>query len=292
MEIAKGRIFEKTLAEYDYRPAIPKHVVLSDGVVALGVNPMGNLIVPGQQPSQSGQTDLGLRYLPTNDDALAPDCDCEGWGVADAKTGRSTGYVDTDSGMYGLRTLGFTSAASTATSRVQVQSSLEVDQRFAPASETPNLYQIDVTIANIGTKAVQDLRYRRVMDWDVEPTPFDEFVTLQAGSSPEIGFTSDDGFASPNPLAGDSSIDFTGSAVDSGPDDHGALFDLKLGSLAPGASTSFTMFYGATESEASAEAALTAVGAEAYSFGQPDTRHGADQGLPNTFIFALRGIGG
>ena len=83
-----------------YIATMPKHVALSDGVVLLGVNPMGNLIVPGRtRPSQSSQADLGLRCLPTSDDALAPDCDCEGWGVAKIlHTGRSTGYIDTDSG--------------------------------------------------------------------------------------------------------------------------------------------------------------------------------------------------
>ena len=44
------------------------------------------------------------------------------------------------------------------------------------------------------------------MDWDVEPTAFSEWVTIQ-GISPQLLFDSDDGFASSDPLSGPSDID-------------------------------------------------------------------------------------
>jgi hypothetical protein len=72
------------------------------------------------------------------------------------------------------------------------------------------------------------------MDWDVEPTAFSEFVTIGATGGilpPSIPFTSDDGFASAHPLAGPTSISAQGLFVDSGPADHGALFDIDLGVL-------------------------------------------------------------
>jgi hypothetical protein len=39
------------------------------------------------------------------------------------------------------------------------------------------------------------LRYRRVMDWDIEPTAFQEYVPIKKGNSPNVIFTSDDGSA-------------------------------------------------------------------------------------------------
>ena len=129
-----------------------------------------------------------------------------------------------------------------------------------------------MTTVNVSSAAV-DPRYRRVMDWDVEPTPFSEFSTIQgtAGAS-AVSFSSNDGFASAKPLSGPSDRGFTGDFVDAGPRDHGAPFDFDFASLAPGASQSFTSFYGAAATETAAINALAAVGAEVYAYGQPSTQ--------------------
>ena len=149
-----------------------------------------------------------------------------------------------------------------------------------------------MSVKNTSASTVQ-LRYRRVMDWDVEPTAFSEFSTVQKGTASEIVFTSNDGFATADALAGPSDIGgLTGNFTDEGPNDHGALFDFNFGSLAAGATKTFTTFYGAAGTESAAAAALSAVGAEAYSFGQPSTPDGATAGTPNTFIFAFAGVGG
>ena len=56
---------------------------ISNGTIQLGVNATGNLIAPGGSPSAGTQeTEVGLRLLATNYDGLAPDCNCEGWGVS------------------------------------------------------------------------------------------------------------------------------------------------------------------------------------------------------------------
>jgi uncharacterized repeat protein (TIGR01451 family) len=130
------------------------------------------------------------------------------------------------------------------------------------------------------------------MDWDIEPTAFQEYATMIKGDSPNLVFTSDNGFASANPLAGPSQILVTGTFVDSGPADHGALFDFDFGRLQPGASQFFRTYYGAAGTEEGANFAIARVGAEAYSYGQPSTPNGATEGTPNTFIFAFGGIGG
>ncbi|HZJ64936.1 MAG TPA: thrombospondin type 3 repeat-containing protein [Kofleriaceae bacterium] len=274
-------------------PPLPANMI-SNGTILMGLNPEGHLNVPGGLPSLSGTTVVGLRYLPTGAESTAPGCLCEGWGVADAIS-RVTGYADVSSGgVVNITRLGFVTTGTTAVSRVQIGSTFRVTHDYHP-SVTPNLYEATVTIENIGTAAA-DVRYRRAMDWDVEPTPFSEFVTVVTvqGSdrAANVLFSSDDGFAVPNPLGTRSSILFSGDAVDSGPADHGALFDFGFGLVDPGKSVTFKIYYGAAGTEDDARRALAAVGAEVFSFGQPGTVAGRTLGTPNTFIFAFSGVGG
>lgn len=276
--------------------------IIDNGVVQMGINDLGNLNVPGgtwSMPS-SPTTIVGLRYMPTNGESTAPGCLCEGWGAADANTG-TTGYANEAVGTANLNLISFTNTASEATSIVEIPDAsgapkLRVKHYYHPSIETDNLYQVDVEITNLGSTDV-DLRYRRVMDWDIAPDTFNEFVTIDNGSASELAFTSNNGFASANPLSGPSSIGgFTGSFVDEGPEDHGALFDFNFGTLAPGKTKSFKTFYGAAGNESDADDALAAVGAEAYSYGQPNfdpaSGYGPITGTPHTFIFAFGNVGG
>jgi hypothetical protein len=260
--------------------------IISNGTIELGVNPAGDLNTPGGVPSSgTGTTVVGLRYGPLNSDALSPGCLCEGWGVADGITG-TVGSADEDfGGAAGVTINSFATTPTTAVSDVSVGSTFNVNQDYHPSTSSPNLYEVAVAITNTSSATV-DLLYRRVMDWDVEPTAFDEFVTI-AGASPALEYSSDDGFADPSPLAGPSSLDATGVFQDSGPDDHGALFDFAFGDLAPGKTRRFTMFYGAAGTEAAALEALSSVGAQVYSLGEPDTPTGPSNGDPNTFIFGV-----
>jgi hypothetical protein len=282
--------------------------ILSNGKIMLGVNPEGHLIVPGEVLSSGrlGAVDIGLRYLDAGGvqwESLATGCLCEGWGVADAASGvEGHASVDWD-GVHNLALVRFESdaAAGTALSVVRVGDALEVAHAFRPAPENDHLYEIAVTITNIGDAPVGDLRYTRGMDWDVPPNTFSEYVTIQgtAGSAAVL-HASDDSFASVDPLAPYSSVRFSGDAIDQGPGDHGAHFDFGFGALAPGASHRFRLFYGAAPSEAEALAALTAVSAEVYSLGQsnwdgstdptdpmgaPEGAHGKSTGRPITFAF-------
>ena len=265
---------------------------ITNGTIQLGVDDFGQLNVVGGTPSSGGVTTVGLRYLPTNAEATAAGCLCEGWGVADATSG-ITGYANNNSGSGGLSLLSFTSTADTATSVVDVSGLFKVTHNYAPSANTANLYETTVTIENISANTVNNLLYRRVIDWDIEPTAFNEYVTI-AGTTgaTNVAFASDDGFASSNPLNGASSILFTGDAVDSGPDDHGALFDFDFGQLEAGKTFQFTTFYGAAANESDALAALGSVGAEVYSLGQSSVAGGETIGEPNTFIFGFAGVGG
>lgn len=165
-----------------------------------------------------------------------------------------------------------------------------------PFVGSDNLYEVKVTLTNVSAETLGDVRYSRLMDWDIEPTPFAELVTVRRGTTPALLFSNDNGFADNDPLRdfaatpiqpGAQNVDFT----DSGPADHGAPFDFGFGALEPDQSTTFSIFYGAAGTTADADAAISASGAELYSYGKPN-----DLGLPNnalnTFIFGFRGLGG
>lgn len=265
---------------------------IDNGTIQLGVNDEGHLNIPGGSPSLGGTTDVGLRFLPTGAEATAPGCLCEGWGVAIGELGIA-GYANVSvDGVVNLTSKFFSSDGVTATSIVDVAGGLlEVTHKYVPSSATDFLYEALVSIKNTSSANINDLRYRRVMDWDIEPTAFDEFVTIQGTSGASaVLFASDNGFASANPLSGPSSILFTGDAVNSGPADHGALFDFGFGPLAIGETFNFSIFYGAAPNQRLALEALAAVGAEVYSLGKPSSD--PVNGAPNTFMFAFKGVGG
>lgn len=264
--------------------------IIDNGTIQLGIHPEGQLNVCCGATSLGGTDVVGLRYLPTKAESTAPGCLCEGWGVADAISGESGWANEADGGTYNLDLVSFESTETTARSVVRAADRFEVTHDYHP-SRTPNLYEVTVTIRNVGTSTT-DVRYRRVMDWDIEPTAFSEYVTIETGTSSNLLYSSDDGFASSDPLSGPSWIRFEGEAVDSGPDDHGALFDFGFGELLPGTAVTFRTYYGAAGTQQSAIEALAAVRAEVFSFGQPGNRRGRDEGRPNTFIFAFAGVGG
>lgn len=278
-------------------------VVIDNGTVQLGINPAGDLVnnVAGQG--------IGLTYLPSvaaggSGEALAPGCYCEGWGIGDLTTGEY-GMSGASFGQYGITSQTVTASGtgtdshSTGSAAVAVATvsdgalSLQVTNTFEQ-SISSSLYKVTIDIVNTGLTAVGNLVYRRAMDWDVPPTEFNEYVTLQGWPAANLIASSDNGFASGNPNQplseiepGSSNVNFTNS----GPNDHGAGFDFAFGALGVGEHLTFNIYYGAAGSVADAMLALGYVGAEVYSLGMPSTNAAVD-GTPNTFIFAFSGVGG
>ena len=304
----------------------PAPAIIDNGLIQLGINQEGHLNVSeGSEPSDAATEATGLRYMPTNFDSTAPGCLCEGWGVADADTNLA-GYanISSDQGTRGMRFVNFESTPYSAVSVVDVDGKtgitqggggggggetpssllatsssftpssilseqlIRVTHDYHPTALTPNLYEVTVTIENLSALPINDLRYRRVMDWDIEPTAFSEFVTIQGfgEENPNLLFSSDDGFASANPLGARSSINAIENFVDSGPNDHGALFDFgNFGVIAPGGKTAFNIYYGAAENQVEALEAISAVNARVYSIAKSSVD--VETGTPNTFIFAF-----
>ena len=255
---------------------------ISNGTIRLGIRADGALMPSSVAPI------TGITYLPTNNDGLTPGCACEAWGIADATAGVS-GYTGAVVGTSGISNVSFTNTETTATSVTNAFSTFEVTHAYAPSTATQDLYEVRVTIKNISDASTRVL-YGRAMDWDVAPTEFNEYTTLQRGNSTRLIYSSDDGFDNADPLGSDNPILFSNqNVIRSGPDDHGAHFRFDFGTLAPGASLEFTIGYGASATAASAITALSKFGAESYSLGEPSNT--AD-GSPNTFIFGFKGIGG
>ena len=265
--------------------------VITNGTVSLGVNDYGELNFDF----------VGVMHNATGNDGTRAGCPCEGWGAGNGggSGGAFEGAADQNFWSAGLNLdlISFTSTASTATSVVEIDGKLRVTQAYAPSLLTPNLYEDTVTLENISGAPLDDVRYTRLMDWDVEPTAFNEFVTIQGTNAENLLFSNNDGFDLPLPLndrnmtgiAGQTGVvnqDFT----DKGPADHGALFDFGFGALGTGESLTFSVYYGAAASETEANLARSLALTELYSFGQPSG--GETTGEPTTFIFGFKGVGG
>jgi len=267
---------------------------IDNSLVMLGVHPEGHLNVDGGPDSTwYGTNVVGLRYLLTGGDSTSPGCTCEGWGAADSISG-VTGYANDSSGINNVTAEAFHATASDALSTANVGSTLEVTHDYHPSPDTPNLYEATVTMRNISDEPV-DALYSRAMDWDIEPTAFNEFSTIFGGSSESLLHSSANGFSNANPLrdyAANDSGYAVGEFTDAGPTDHGAVFDFGFGMLDPGEEVSFNVYYGAAGTESEAIDALIAVGAEVFSLGQPNTPGGPTLGTPNTYIFAFSGVEG
>ena len=312
----------------------PTGVVVSNGTVQLGVNMTGSLnysCVSGEpgcpEPTPEGTEPVGLRYVPLNIDSTAPGCPCEGWGVADEASGL-TGFANESAGDGNITPVSISRSpdGKTATVVVDVEDpaivgrSLRVTHLYRPSALSSALYEDVVSVHNTGTQPLADLLFRRVMDWDIEPTAFSEWVTNH-GTSPQLRFDSDEGFASSDPLTGPEYIaseskcgaNYTGPCeftdlgasgeypAETMPADHGGLFDFGFGALPAGATKTFKTYYGAAPNETAAIGALNAGGAQVYSLGQSDCPNGSDtggcssmatgagptQGTPATFMFGF-----
>jgi hypothetical protein len=274
-------------------------VILNNGTVQIGVNDEGHLITGG----------VGITYNATNGEALAPGCACEGWGLGRISTAVGGGASRDNGGIENVALLSFTSTATTAKSVTSVTvgtgQTVQVTHDFG-ASASANLFQVNVTLKNTsgGTINAGDLFYRRSMDWDVPPTTFSEYVTINGvptargiANGSNLWRTSDNGFLSvtgsqlfnaPDDRAG---CGINTNFTDCGAADHGAVFDFQFAELLNNDEFTFTIFYGAAGNETDALAALSTVGGGLYSLGQAGAGGRVDNNN-NTFIFAFKAEGG
>jgi type IV pilus assembly protein PilY1 len=271
----------------------------------MGINDEGHLnTADGNIVSNSSRTGLAYKFADGSwRDATAPGCFCEGWGVSVNNATSGFANVTTDSGVNNLSVVGVPAAtASTFSTTTAITSlpGLTVRHAYAPADNAPGaLFKVVVTIRNDTGAAVNDVKYVRVMDWDVPPTEFNEYVTIRGTATTTLLEKSHlNGFDTANPIG--SGCDAAGcgyggvdvDVTDAGVADHGAYFRFNFGTLEEATEYTFTIFYGAAPSERTALAAIGAESIELFSLGQSSTDRGAADGTPATFIFGFAGVGG
>ncbi len=302
-------------------PASAQAIVDNGAGVAIGIDLYGQMNVPaglsntGTLVTPYNSTSVGLSFFtaygpfdptfgaippdPKWGDATSPGCLCEGYGIS---TGLASGYANNAWGVSNLDSLSFASGLTTITTETRLTSTpdLHVKHAYAP-SLSPALYEAKVTLSNVGGGTLTDVRYNRTMDWDIPPTTFSEYVTIQGWPATNLFHSSNNGFNSPDPLVTDAfpccgagGVVIDGNFTDADGADHGARFTFKFGDLGPGDTKTFSIFYGAAASgELGALAALSLVGAEVYSLGQSSPPEGDPTlGTPATFIFGFKGVGG
>ena len=119
---------------------------------------------------------------------------------------------------------------------------LNVNQTYSFVAS--NVVRIAESITNVSGVA-QLVNFARNVDYDIAPTAFVEFTKSNFWNNPITAATYD-GFENPSPLVPYAFPAAPGSV--NGPSDLGAGFQINLGTLAAGATTSFYVYYGLNSS--------------------------------------------
>ena len=300
--LASGVFAALAVVSMDTEARAQAAITNAGGDLYLGVNQEGQLNIPestaGVPVVNSSRLGLAIEIpsLGGVHDATSPGCFCEGWGVS--ASGTSLSANESVGGVSNITVDSFTSTATSITSSVSAtsQPGLKVTQEYTRSAATDRIFENKVTITNDTGGTLTDVRYVRVMDWDIAPSEFTEMVTIRGTATTTfLEFSNDDGFASADPLAPNPTkiaacaVD-TGDFTDCNTADHGAYFKFNFGELAAGESREFSVFYGAALTEREMLAGLSAVGAELFSLGQ----HDGDPtgGTPATYAFGFKGVGG
>ena len=170
-----------SISEHHQRALFSTEVdkIINNGVVELGIRPTGRLIVPATVLDDGTVTSyVGLRYKLAGEneesEALAFGDMWETWGVsADNDVAFD---VPATFGDGGIRFDSFTTNEndSGAVSVVSTQGGkLKVTHDFQPSSDTSNLYEVTVSMENTSGDVVDDLRYRRALNFEFSNTVSD-----------------------------------------------------------------------------------------------------------------------
>ena len=249
--------------------------VLDTGTIQMGVSEDGGLGFDG----------VGLNFDGVGD-AIIPGCLCEGWGVA---ANGSDGFYTYGGTTSGFDTVNFVDTGAVgdanAVSTVLLDNGLEVTHTYSSAAGG-SLFKVEVTLENTTGATMTDIRYERILDWDVPPDHFsDDFTTVFVpGVAPEgdVLHTSLNPFHVPLPMSPDPFLANQNRTDE--PGDLGGDFILGFGSLAAGATHTFTTYIGAARTTEELLAAFGAVGIEAYTYS-------FDDDSPATFGWGFAGIG-
>jgi len=199
------------------------------GNFAVGISYFGELFDPN-----SG---TGFIRLADSYDPLLPGTPRDSWGISGAVSGSA--YADyTNYGDVNVTSVNTYGANSAVVSAVVPGYTVYMNYVFGAA----NVLEIQTTITNTSGVA-QDTLFQRDVDWDVYPTEFNEnsFANPVSGNVIDSSY---DGFESPDPSQPYYSSCFSGCNQTG---DLGGGIKLDLGVLAPNQTSSFTFYYGISQ---------------------------------------------
>jgi hypothetical protein len=201
----------------------------SSGQYSVGIGPDGELY--------DNTTGVGLRN-PAGSDYIAPGDPRDSWGVVSSAGHAYADYEDY--GTAGISGSTLTPGANSATVVSTTAAGLTVTQHYAFL--TPNIVSIQETLTNTSGGALTGVIFRRDVDYDVNPTAFDENTVGPFGSNANVLESSYYGFENPDPANGPFALPCTLGCDQVG--DLGAGIDFNVGTLGAGASATFAYFYG------------------------------------------------
>lgn len=279
---------------------------LRSGAVAVGVTIAGELsssytVAPPGVTSSISQVGLLLFAASGTDyEAVSRGTVFEGWGLS--STGMTSGWAARPWGRHNFEVLEWTYTATTARSVALVDGALRIAHSFSPLAV--GSFGVEVTVTNTSAVTRPAVRYRRSVNFDIEPTG--DYAVLTSRARDATGLVQDHTIrggggsldpavpilhsgttdparpvdarflAGPSyPAGGANDLDSYGEAawLDHGPgtssSNVGATVDLLLGDLAPGGSTTFYLLYGAYATRAEAVAAINAAGCAYWAIACP-----------------------
>jgi len=282
--------------------------VVDNGVIKIGVQVRGDLTVSGAPDancylSAPGKTSTSLIYMPTGDEAMDCDLEGEGWGLAydggAVSRWASSGSFSPSSAPPPVPAA-FVPSGSTVQS-VVVVGDIEITQTYKPHPGVSNVYEDQIELKNVGAVTHGPMLYRRAMAWgsagqDNDWT-YETIDTNPPGSAPPPAIvatglvlrstTLDPMAAVPwtmmGPPAAPAFSHFLGVA--SNPD-AAMIWQFDFGNLAPGASQSYTLYYGGAATPSDALSTLVTLGVQMYNIAEAGPGGGATPS-PVTFFMAF-----
>jgi hypothetical protein len=253
-------------------------ITSANGAFTVGIGANGELF--------DGNSGVGFSRTADGFDPIAPGTPRDSWGVG--IVGGAGAFAD---GQYfgssvASTVLAFGTNNAEAVTDTGIGLTVTQDYSFVNGG---NILRIDTLVRNDGTDAV-DALFQRNVDWDIDPTAYGENVSGPFGASPRVTDSTNFGFESPNPNDGPfaSSCFFGCNATG----DLGGGIRISLGTLAGGATSRFSFFYGLNYSGESLNDLVAeghGVGA-AYIIGGQSAEHGDYPSLGANSAFI--GVGG
>ena len=279
--------------------------------ISLGILPEGHMgSSVNNIATNADYTGIAYKMSGSWKDATTPGCLCEGWGGgARDQFGREFhGEADEaivwPGGVNNLEVKSFVVDETSMESIVWIDDpsgnpAMEVKHVFGPSALRPDeLFEAVVTITNISSNTLTDVRYNRTMDWDIPPTEFSEIVTIvgaadsaSQATKPRVHRSGNNGFRNPNVFAGNyvRSMSENEDKERFGPRDHGFTATFEFDDLLCGEAHSFKIYYGAAETRALMLEALAEEGVSIYSLGEPNNSRTSSV---VTYAFGFKGVSG